>query len=186
MYMSTMVSTVAKGGGMGSEAWIGADPVALDAAQSAVEFRRCRKRLERRIDRACDPDQPWPARASAGIHAALDFARTDPTAAWVLTVHATVRRLDGGATFGEMVDRLAGIFSRGAPEPRQPPPLSPENVVIRIARQAHRQIEAGETVVDISADLIFFALTPYVGYAEAKRWSERGAGPGLAGTLSSA
>lgn len=46
--------------------------------------------------------------------------------------------------------------------------------MLRIARQVINQIESGraEELLRIAPDLTVYALTPYVGYAEAKRCAQ--------------
>ena len=151
----------------------GADAAAPAVAEDEVTFADCRSRLERSVRDACPPDQPWPARVVAGIDAALRFADADRAAARTLTIHAAFRRLEGADEFYAMVDRFAGLFSDGAP-PTDRPDSTARSIVIRVARQTLNQIDlrpdAG--VVEIGPDLIVFALIPYLGFAEAQRWSK--------------
>lgn len=143
-----------------------------DAAEDEAAFALCRKRLERAVDRSCDPDRSWSANVSAAIRAALEFAQAEPVAARVLTVHAAHRRLAGGPAFEAMVDRFAARFAKGAP-----PPASAEatarRVVLRIARQILVQLELrpDRPVTEILPDLVMLSLTPYTGFATAQRWA---------------
>jgi hypothetical protein len=144
----------------------------LEAAQDADSFGLCLERLERAVLAVCDPQLPWPAGVAAGIRAALQFADAAPVAAGVLTVHATGRRLDGAAAFAAMVDRFADLLLLGAPPTRRPDSIS-RNVVARIARQMilHLENRPDRPMTEIAPDLINFALTPFLDFAEAKRWS---------------
>jgi hypothetical protein len=148
----------------------GAD--ATPVAEDEATFALCRSRLERSVRDACPPRQPWPARVAAGIDAALRFADADRAAARILTIHAAFRRLDGGDAFLEMVDHFAELFSDGAP-PTNRPDRTPRTIVIRIARQTLHQIDLRPNagVTEIAPDLTLFALIPYLGFAEAQRWS---------------
>jgi hypothetical protein len=149
----------------------GADAPAV--AEDELAFALCRSRLERSVHDACPPDQPWPARVAAGIDAALRFADADRAAARILTIHAAFRRLEGGDAFLEMVDRFAELLSEGAP-PTERPDGTARTIVIRIARQILHQIDLRPdvAVVEIAPDMIVFALIPYLGFADAQRWSK--------------
>jgi hypothetical protein len=138
----------------------------------AETFALCRERLERAVRGSCAPDRPWPARVAAGIGAALRFADADPAAARVLTAPAAFPRLEDGVAFQKMVDRFAELLVRGAPSGDDADGTA-RKIVLRIARQTLLQIEspAGATSAEIAPDLIVFALIPYLGFAEAQKWS---------------
>lgn len=159
---------------MTSENRGGADATVPAVAQDELTFALCRSRLERSVQDACPPDQAWPGRVVAGIDAALRFADADRAAARILTIHAAFRRLEGGDAFLEMADRFAELFSKGAP-PTDRPDGTARTIVIRIARQTLHQIDLrpDAAVVEIAPDMIVFALIPYLGFAEAQRWSKR-------------
>jgi hypothetical protein len=154
-----------------------AEATATAAAQDEPNFALCHSRLERSVHDACSPDQPWAGRVVAGIDAALRFADADRAAARILTIHAAFRRLDGADAFFEMVDRFAELFSNGAP-PTNRPDRTARTIVIRIARQTLHQIDLrpDARVAEIAPDMIVFALIPYVGFAEAQRWSKSAPG----------
>lgn len=149
----------------------GADATA-GAAQDVATFALCRSHLERSLNEACAHDQPWPGRVAAGIDAALRFADADRAAGRILTIHAAFRRLEGADAFSEMVDRLAELFSQGAP-PTNRPDRTARTIVVRIARQTLHQIDLrpNASVTEIAPEMILFALIPYLGFAEAQRWS---------------
>ena len=150
-----------------------AKPAALDVAKKMEAFALCRHRLERAVANSCEIDQPWAARITGAIYASLEFAASDPGAARLLTVHAAVRRFGGGEAFEAMIDHFADLFSQGAPERKRRAAASPNSALTRIARQTYHQVENGraEEMVEIAPGLIAYVLTPYVGYEEAKRWS---------------
>jgi hypothetical protein len=151
----------------------GADAPATALAEDEATFALCRSRLERSVRDACPPRQPWPGRVAAGIDAALRFADADRAAARTLTIHAAFRRLEGGDAFLEMVDSFAELFGNGAP-PTNRPDRTARAIVIRIARQTLHQIDLrpDAAVAEIAPDMIVFALIPYLGFAEAQRWSK--------------
>jgi hypothetical protein len=144
-----------------------------EATRDPRAFARCSRRLERAIAASCDPRRPWAARVAAAIRAALAFADTDPIAAGVVAVPAAFRRYAEPTSFAEFVDRLAVRLRDGAP-PTRHPERTARNVVIRVARQTLLQLEMrpGSPPSDIAPELIVFALTPYVGLAEAQRWAD--------------
>lgn len=131
-----------------------------------------RRRLERAVDLACAPGQPWATRVAAAIRAALELAEADPDAGRVLTVHAANRGGGIEGDFAVLIDRLASLWARGAP-PVPLPELTARNAILRIARQALLYIETRPVipVTEIAPDLIVFSLTPYVGLDEARRVS---------------
>jgi hypothetical protein len=150
----------------------GRESTALEAARDADAFARCRRRLDGAIRGSCAPEQVWPARVAGGIGAAFEFADADPVAARILTVHAAVRRSEGGLAFAAMVEHFAALLEEGAPSTRRPS-ATPRGVVIRIARQMFHRLEAGGEgkMAGIAPDLIVFALTPYLGFGEAQHWA---------------
>lgn len=145
----------------------------MSATELNGEFGRCRARLELAVASACDHDLDWPSAVAAGVHAAVEFAATDPAAALVLTAAANGRSSDGDPEFSALVDHFANLLSSAAPPANPRLPDAPV-VIARIARQVKLQIEVGraERLMEIAPDLAFLALMPYVGYASARRWSQ--------------
>ena len=122
---------------------------------------------------ANEPDEkplPWAEEVAATIRIGLARAATDPAAARQLTLPASGRRGGDADAYGAMVDELSARLLRGAP-PLPDPQRTARNVVVRVARQTLLQLETRpeEPVTAITPDLIVFALTPYVGLAEARR-----------------
>lgn len=147
------------------------------AARDPRAFARCSGRLERAIGDACDARLPWPGRVATAIRAALAFADTDPVAAAVVGVPAAFRRYAEPQSFTELVDRLAALLQEGAP-PTRHPDRTARNAVRRIARQVllRLEMEPESPPSDLAPELIVFALTPYVGLAEAQRWADPATG----------
>lgn len=153
----------------GREAW---GDEARRASEPAPTFAICAERLEGAIGGSCDSGRPWPDRVAAAIQAALGFADADPVAARAITIHTAYRRVDADAGFPALIDRLAARLNRDAPPTRRPDSVA-RNIVLRVARQTLLQLELrpDSPATEIAPDLIVFALTPYVGLAEAKRWA---------------
>ncbi len=106
------------------------------------------------------------------MRAALELAAVDPDTARTLTEAAGRHPEDD--EFAAMVDDLAAWLDAEAP-PRNPRLPDAPTVVIRVARQVNLKLEAagrGPSVDSVAADLTFLALMPYLGFAEARRWSQ--------------
>lgn len=145
----------------------------MSATRIDAEFERCRERLERAVAEPCERHADWPSAVAGGIHSALEFAVADPAAALVLTASAVARRHEPDPAFVAMIDHFAGLLDRGAPH-RNPRLPDAATVVTRIARQVNLQIEAGRVgeMMEIAPDLTFLALMPYIGFSDARRWSQ--------------
>lgn len=137
-----------------------------------THFGRCRRRLEVAIEEACEGQATWPARVAAAVGAAVELAAADPDAGRTLTEGAG--RLHGDdEELLALVDRLATLLEHGAP-PRNPRLPAAPTLVLRIARQINLELEAGRgpTLSTVTPDLTFLVLMPYLGFAEARRWSQ--------------
>jgi hypothetical protein len=137
-----------------------------------THFGRCRQRLEVAIEEACDGQASWPARVAAAVGAALELAAADPEVGRTLTEGAGHRH-DDNEEFVALVEDLAALFAHDAPPRNRRLPDAP-TVVTRIARQVNLELEAGRgpTLPSIAPDLTFLALMPYLGFADARRWSQ--------------
>ena len=137
-----------------------------------THFGRCRRRLEVAIEEACEGHASWPARVAAAVRAAVELAATDPDAGRTLTEGAG-RRRDDDEELLALVDRLATLLDRGAP-PRNRRLPDASALVMRIARQVNLELESGRgsALPAVAPDLTFLALMPYLGFAEARRWSQ--------------
>ncbi|HKO38693.1 MAG TPA: hypothetical protein VJU14_10035 [Solirubrobacterales bacterium] len=142
-----------------------------EAAGDPEAFARCSRRLERAIDSSCDAARPWAEGVAAAIVAGLRFAEAEPVAARVVVVHSAFRRYGAAAGFAVLVDELAARLGDGAP-PVPHPERTAHNVVLRVMRQTLLQLElGGEGPTAIAAELVVYALTPYLGLREAQRWA---------------
>jgi hypothetical protein len=137
-----------------------------------THFERCRRHLELAIEEACEGQATWPARVAAAVGAAVDLAAADPDAGRTLTEGAG-RRQGDDEELQDLVDHLATLLERGAPPRNRRLPTAP-TLVMRIARQINLELEAGRgpTLSAVAPDLTFLALMPYLGFAEARRWSQ--------------
>jgi hypothetical protein len=140
-------------------------------AAPRTHFGRCQARLEAAIDEACAGRASWPEKVAAAIRAALEHAAREPEGGRTLTEAAGRHPED--EEFEAMVERLASRLAAGAP-PRNPRLPDAPTVVARIARQVNLELEAGreDHLAEVAPDLTFLALMPYLGFAEARRWSQ--------------
>jgi hypothetical protein len=140
------------------------------------DFESAIARIESAVVDACGQAVEWPARITAGIGAALDFMIANPAAARALTIDS--RSAGTGGTgqdgdYAEMIDRFAALLGAGAPRADRLPASSDRSVVGVIAAIVSCHVRAGtvEQLGKGDPDLVFLALLPYLGFAEASRWS---------------
>ena len=141
------------------------DPRAFEEAAAGVETA---------VLHSCARQEEWPARIAAGIRAALEFAAKNPAAARALTVDSRAGESGEGDAYPAMVGRFAAMLGAGAPRSERLPASSDTAVVAAIASMVSHRIRAGqlERLEDGDRDLVFLALLPYVGFADAIRWSQ--------------
>jgi hypothetical protein len=157
---------IAVGGDLGKET----------RAAAAADFESAIARIESAVVEACDQALDWPARIAAGIGAALDFMVANPAAARALTIDSRSARSGGtgqDGDYAEVIGRFAALLGAGAPRADRLPGSSDRSVVGVIAAIVSCHVRAG-TVDQLGKgdpDLVFLALLPYLGYAEASRWS---------------
>jgi hypothetical protein len=157
---------IAVDGGLGNET----------PAAGADDFESAIARIESAVVDACDQSVDWPARITAGIAAALDFMIANPAAARALTIDS--RSAGTGGTgqdgdYAEMIGRFAALLGADAPRGARLPASSDRSVVGVIAAIVSCHVRAG-TVDQLGKgdpNLVFLALLPYLGFAEASRWS---------------
>jgi hypothetical protein len=130
--------------------------------------------MERAVVESCDEHAEWPARIAAGINSAIDFMVANPAAARAVAVQSrSGEEEEGDAGYVEMIDRFAGLLGAGAPREERLPASSDESIVSLIAAIVSCHARAGtvDALSNRDPDLVFLALLPYVGFAEACRWS---------------
>lgn len=164
--MNVCAEQIAVGGDLGKET----------RAAAAADFESAIARIESAVVDACDQALDWPDRIAAGIAAALDFMVADPAAARALTIDS--RSAGTGGTgqdgdYAEMIGRFAALLGADAPRSDRLPGSSDRSVVSVIAAIVSCHVRAGtvEQLGKGDPDLVFLALLPYLGYAEASRWS---------------
>lgn len=129
--------------------------------------------MESAIVASCATQSEWPARIAAGINAAIEFTIANPVAARKLAVDSRAVELREGSVYPEMIQRFAALLGAGAPRSERLPASSDESIIWVIAAIVGCHVRAGtvDSLAEGDPDLVFLALLPYVGFAEACRWS---------------
>lgn len=129
-------------------------------------------RIERAVADSCAREAEWPARVSAGLHAAIAFLNANPGAARTLATDSR-SGVEGDAAYDGMIGRFAFMLADGAPLSDRLPGASERSIVTVIVGVITCHIRAGtiDTLAKGDPDLVFLALLPYLGFAEASRWS---------------
>jgi hypothetical protein len=142
-------------------------------AGDADAFETAISEMEVAVSAACDRRDEWPARIAAGINAVIEFAIANPGAARTLTIDSRAFGRQEGSAYPEMIARFASLLGADAPRSERTPASTDESVVWVIASIVGCHVRAGtmESLGVGAPDLIFLALLPYVGFAEACRWS---------------
>jgi hypothetical protein len=140
---------------------------------AAGNFESAIARIESAVVDACDQAADWPARITAGIGAALDFMIADPAAARALAIDSRSGGTGQDGDYAEMIGRFAALLGAGAPRSDRLPASSDRSVVSVIATIVSCHVRAGtiDSLGKGDPDLVFLALLPYLGFAEAGRWS---------------
>jgi hypothetical protein len=140
----------------------------------AGAFEAAFARFQVRVEEACASSQGWAAGVAAAIRATLEFAAEDPTAANTLTNEALAEGRDGIARrerlLGYLAERLEGGRAVRGGE-RELPLLTERGVAGGLAGLVAERLATGRAaeLPALAPEAIQFALTPYLGAAEAKR-----------------
>jgi hypothetical protein len=120
---------------------------------------------------ACRVRGEWPDKIAAGVYAALDFAAADPERA--LSLLARDVEGDGEArAYAQTVDCVNRLLAGIVPVAASPAGGSAGSVQgIAIIVSDHLRAGRIDGLGQIGPALVQFALQPYLGYAEAKRWA---------------
>jgi AcrR family transcriptional regulator len=137
--------------------------------------------LRQRVDEAFNQEDEWPQAVQAGIAAMLDFLTAEPHLARLSMVEALVagpvviERYDA-AIQGLVPYFRAGRKGRSAKVLAGLSPSTEEALVGGMVSLISRRIFAGRTdeLESLLPDLVEFALTPYLGSAEAAKVARAG------------
>jgi hypothetical protein len=140
----------------------------------ASAFEGAFARLQVLLETACVDGGPWPERARVAIRRALEFAAADPAAASVLTASALAEGVDGVERYERLMAYLAGLLRGGRAEASHGadlPPTTERSLAGGVATIIANRVDRGRTaeLPGLTAELVQFILTPYLGTEEARR-----------------
>jgi AcrR family transcriptional regulator len=130
--------------------------------------------LAARLAEAWNAEKEWPLRVRASLAALLEFFAASPELARLCLVEPFVAGPAISRRYQEQIERLA-LYLRQGRELREDAGAFPETtergLLGSIGTQIGRKVSAGEAedLPDLLPDLLQFALTPYLGAAEARR-----------------
>lgn len=130
--------------------------------------------LSQRLAEAWEAELEWPLRVRASLAALLDFFAASPELARLCLTEPFVAAAAVSRRYQESIARLAPYLRQGR-ELREGPEPFPETtergLLGSIGTQIGRKVSAGEAddLAELLPDLVQFALTPYLGGAEARR-----------------
>ncbi len=126
------------------------------------------------LEMACVSGDPWPERVRVAVRRALDFAAMDPAAASVLTNGALAKGGDGLERYERLMAYLAGLLEPGraeSPHGADLPSTTERSLAGGIATIVANRVDRGrvEELPGLTAEVVQFILTPYMGTEEARR-----------------
>lgn len=130
--------------------------------------------LAARLSTAWTAAEPWPERVRAALAAGLDFFAASPELARLLLSEPFVAGPAISRRYQEEIERLAPYLRQGrelSANAASFPQTTERGLIGSIASQVGRKASAGEAerLPALLPDLVQFALTPYLGAAEARR-----------------
>lgn len=171
-YDQTTVSTIGKRAGVSKSDFYkqfeSKDACFLAAYDDAV------KRIQGRVIADCDEADEWASRVLAALGSLLDFLAAEPAQARLVLVEGLRAGRGVYDRYQEGLQSFVPYLRDGAPAPAngdRPPAASDEAVVGGIASLLSSRVLAGKTeqLPEFLPDVAEFALTPYLGAAEARR-----------------
>jgi hypothetical protein len=131
--------------------------------------------LEAAMLAACQGEEEWPARVGAAIYAGVDYAVSHPDVVETLAADAspgadTMRRYE------TVIGRLTGFLCATAPIAQRLPGSTDEALVAGMVGLVGDHLRIGRLVrlQELRPELVLLTLLPYLGFAEAQRWANRG------------
>jgi AcrR family transcriptional regulator len=135
------------------------------------------EQLRERIIAATETEDEWPRKVRAGIAALLDFFAAEPALARLGMVESFVAGSQIAARHREAIESFIPLLRLGRAglvdddHLERLPDTTEDAIVGGMALLIARRVSAGraEQLPDLLPDLVLFALTPYLGPAEAER-----------------
>ena len=130
--------------------------------------------LAERLAEAYGSEEEWPLKVRASIAALLEFFADSPELARLCLVEPFVAGPAISRRYQEAIERLAPHLREGRAQREDPPPMpdtTERGLLGSMGSQIGRKISAGQAadLPNLLPDLTQFALTPYLGAAEARR-----------------
>lgn len=158
------------------------DGRAEQPADFTSAFEGAFARLQVMLEMACVSGGPWPERVGVAIRQALEFAAEDPAAAGVLTNAALAQGGDGLERYERLMAYLAGLLEPGraeSPHGDDLPSTTERSLAGGVATIVANRVDRGraEELPGLTAEMVQFILTPYMGTEEARRIATAGDWP---------
>lgn len=170
-YDAATITNVAEGAGVTTRAFYKYFDTVEDSYLAA--FDAAAELLSERLREAWAGGGKWPEQVHSALAAALDFFAASPQLARILLTEPFVAGADAAARYQDGVGRLAAYLREGrnlADEGAGIPETAERGLVGSIASQIGRKAAAGDgDLTSLLPDLTQFALTPYLGAAEARK-----------------
>jgi AcrR family transcriptional regulator len=172
-YDRVTITAVTEGAGVSSRTFYEHFETVEDCYAAA--FDSVLRRLGTVLEEAFDSEREWPLRVRAALAAWLDYLAADPALARLLTAEPFVAGPAIASRYKEALERAvpylrAGREFRGE-QGELLPATTEKGLLGAVNGLIARQVKAGrgEDLRDLLPDLLQFALTPYLGAAEAHR-----------------
>lgn len=171
-YDSTTVSTIGKCAGVSKSDFYkqfeSKDACFIAAYDDAVE------RIRQRVLAACTDADDWATGVLAALAALLELLAAEPAQAGLVLVEGLRAGRGVYDRYQVAVQSFVPYIREGAPAPagsEPPPEATDEAIVGGIASLLARRVLAGEATKldELLPEIAEFALTPYLGVAEARR-----------------
>ncbi|HET7443043.1 MAG TPA: TetR/AcrR family transcriptional regulator [Solirubrobacterales bacterium] len=172
-YEDTTITAITEGAGVSSGTFY--KYFATVEECYAAAFDAALERSGAILRSAYDSQLEWPLRIRAALAAWLEFLAGDPDVARLLTAEPFVAGPGIAERYKDAIDGATAYLSAGRelrPAGAEPLPATTERGLLGAVNSlVSRQVKAGraEELRELLPDLVQFALTPYLGAAEARR-----------------
>ncbi len=172
-YEDTTITAITEGAGVSSGTFY--KYFATVEECYAAAFDAALARFGEVLRDAYDSEREWPLRVRAALAAWLELLAADPDLARLLTAEPFVAGPVIAARYKAAIDHATPFLAAGR-ELRPPdadflPPTTERGLLGAVNGLVSRQVKAGraESLGELLPDIVQFALTPYLGAAEARR-----------------
>jgi hypothetical protein len=141
----------------------------------ASEFSGAVGKLQVAVLEACQRERVWPAKVSAAVAAAVEFAIEQPELARLLTIESLIHQPDGGQRYVRTIEHFAELLRAEAPHDRRRPKSTEQALVGGVGRVLADGLRFGDARALRASlpELVELLLVPYVGRAEARSWAAK-------------